>query len=1110
MDLSKFTPDQQKAIKAEGSNVLVSAGAGSGKTQVLTARVVYFVGQKGYKLDQFLILTFTKLAAGEMKKRIREKLTSEGLLEAVSQVDSANICTFDSYALNIVKKYHFLLNISPNVSIIDKTIIDVKKRNIIDEIFERLYKERDDGFCKMIEHFCLKDDKDIRKLILKVYDRSLLEIDTDKYLDEFEENYYSKKKFEEIISFVVKEIKSLSKKIATTIENIPSNLGLNDGSGYIQKYLTDLFGPLFKAKSYDDLIKVYSNLNLTRKGDFENITWTSNSRSIEANKATNACKKAIDKLEEFFESLPKTRDAAFEDLEETKPYASVIIRIIKELDKSICAYKDLNGVYEFNDIAKMALKLVEENEEVRNEIKSSLKMIMIDEYQDTSSLQDGFIEKISDNNVYMVGDVKQSIYRFRNAEVSIFIDKYEDYKKNGTGQVIDMNKNFRSRREVLDDINYIFKQLMSKKRGGADYRKEHMIQFGQQDYIEAGPKDVDSHVRILGYSLNENEKKNPEIEAKLIARDIINKINNSYLVMDYDNNKKPHLRPVRFSDFCILMDRGSAFDKYQRVFNDLKLPIYVENDEKISMNVITLVLTNLLKMINFIKTDGFDYKDEYFKKVWLSLARSFLFAYDDESIYQIYQKGDLAHEKGITAKIREIVLNNYSSSSYELFETIIYELGIYSKCVSLGDVEKNHKYLDYFLSMFKSMSELNYSISDFISYMENLKEYRLDIKLSSTGTSIDSVRIMNIHKSKGLEFNIVYLAGTYKQFNDQYSKDSYSMSPKFGLVMRKEADKANLVKEVNNVFENEEDTSERIRQLYVALTRTREQLIIPLELNKETEADPIDVDGLNAFLKGTYASYANRDIDEDALLATIGSKGFEPTYQFVSMNDEEKHSIPLNESSDYFVERGKTDEEEFDFKSLRKMLLPFIHCGKFEIYTLPITDEQPALKNPPKAVEHHPLKVDDSFKIKYNVNQVSRASKQLSLTVNKDALDFGTKMHFLLETTDFDNPNLSDMDMNEKKIITRFLSQPFMSNIKEGKAFKEYEYHDDLNNVNGTIDLMVIYPDHIDVIDYKTKNIDDASYDKQIGVYMDYVQRTFNMKVNGYLYSLMTGEYKTY
>ena len=189
----------------------------------------------------------------------------------------------------------------------------------------------------------------------------------------------------------------------------------------------------------------------------------------------------------------------------------------------------------------------------------------------------------------MVGDVKQSIYRFRNARCDIFINKYEEFKYHGKGIAIDLNKNFRSRKEVLDDINYIFKHLMTKEYGGASYIDDHLIEYGNKDYIKKGKLDISSHLDFIIH----NDKKNASItEAHLVARDIIDKINNHYQVYD----KKGYLRNCIFSDFCILMDRGTAFDDYYKVFTTYQIPLFIDNDENIKDTPLVKVLTNIFVM----------------------------------------------------------------------------------------------------------------------------------------------------------------------------------------------------------------------------------------------------------------------------------------------------------------------------------------------------------------------------------------------------------------------------------------------------------------------------------------------------------------------------------
>ena len=233
----------------------------------------------------------------------------------------------------------------------------------------------------------------------------------------------------------------------------------------------------------------------------------------------------------------------------TKVYVSTILKIVEQLDRKTMEYKFSNDCFEFNDIAKLAIKIVEENEFVRNELKYKFNEIMIDEYQDTSDLQDLFISYISNNNVYMVGDIKQSIYRFRNANPKLFQEKYDNYSDNNGGIKIDLNKNFRSREEVLNDINLIFNIVMDFNIGGADYKKSHQMIFGNSLYNEKGFNNQNNNLEILNYTYdNEKGFTKQEIEIFIIAQDIKKNISKKYQVFDMELGKN---RDASYSDFAI-------------------------------------------------------------------------------------------------------------------------------------------------------------------------------------------------------------------------------------------------------------------------------------------------------------------------------------------------------------------------------------------------------------------------------------------------------------------------------------------------------------------------------------------------------------------------------
>ena len=405
-----WTKEQNDAILKDKSNIIVSAGAGSGKTAVLSERVIRKL-KEGIHVNELLILTFTNAAAKEMKERIRKKIKKEGLLNELELLDTSYITTFDSYALSILKKYHYRLNISNNLQIVDSDLINYKKEKIIDEIFDEYYKSNNKQLLKLINDFCQKDDKDIRNYILSISSKLDLIIDLDKYFNEYENNYFNEKYLNKILN-------EFNKLLLDKIKNI--KLLLNNLSYYVdEKYNTKINESLKNLLSSNNYIDIKNNSTIKLpplKTVYEEAKKYKELIKKETNEIKDLCK--YDDLSEIKNNILLTKD-----------YVQIIIKIIKELNKRLFEFKFNNDLYEFNDISKLSIKLLKENEDIKDEIKYSLNEIMIDEYQDTSDIQEEFISLIENNNVYMVGDIKQSIYRFRNANPYIFKNKYENYSK---------------------------------------------------------------------------------------------------------------------------------------------------------------------------------------------------------------------------------------------------------------------------------------------------------------------------------------------------------------------------------------------------------------------------------------------------------------------------------------------------------------------------------------------------------------------------------------------------------------------------------------------------------------------------------------------------------
>ena len=461
-----WTDEQWQAIYEDKKNIIVSAGAGSGKTAVLTERVIRKL-KDGVHINELLILTFTKAASAEMADRIRKKINKIPELQAeLNLIDAAYITTFDSFALSIVKKYHYLLNISNNIKIIDSNVILMKKKDILENLFLEKYASGDQKFLKLIQDFCLKDDSNIRKYILNINSKLDLLSNKEEYLANYLNNNFS----EIIINKNIAEYLELLKSKLTLIQLKIKEISYIDNE-YASK-LNSCLEEIFNASSYDE-IKERTNIKLPavpRGCDLElkNLKQT----------ITNTVKE-IKLLTGYSDSKE-----IYNTIISTKDTVEVIIKIILEFSKRIMNYKKANNVYEFNDIAIMSINILKRNPNIREELLETFNEIMIDEYQDTNDLQEEFISMISKNNVYMVGDIKQSIYRFRNANPLIFKNKYENYSISDKDIKIDLNKNFRSREEVLDNINIMFNLIMDQEIGGADYIKEHQMIFGNGAYLK--------------------------------------------------------------------------------------------------------------------------------------------------------------------------------------------------------------------------------------------------------------------------------------------------------------------------------------------------------------------------------------------------------------------------------------------------------------------------------------------------------------------------------------------------------------------------------------------------------------------------------------------------
>ena len=1026
--MTNWTKEQEEAIYKDGTNIIVSAGAGSGKTAVLTERVLEKV-KNGISLSNLLILTFTKMAAKEMRERIGSKLKENNLNEELSILDTADITTFDAYALGLVKKYHYYLNLSKNINVIDSSVIELYKKEKLNEIFEHLYSINDPNFLSLIREYSIKDDKEIFDYILGLNNKLDLKTNKIEYLNNYIKENYDENKINKDIELYINEIKN-------KIENIRTYLEYVDDTDYLDK-LYNVINPLLESNNYEE-IKENIDVKLPIARNVSDLT-----------------KEYKEKISETIKNIKKyvtyeNTSSIKDGIMKTKKYVEEIINIILELDKNVQKYKKEYDYYEYSDIAAFAIKLVKENEEIRNEIKNNLNEILIDEYQDTNDIQEEFISYISNNNVYMVGDIKQSIYRFRNANPYIFKNKYDNYSNNNGGIKIDLNKNFRSREEVISNINLMFDRIMDDEIGGASYKKTHQMIFGNMMYKGEGENHQNNNFEVYSY-LNETSYKKEEIEAFIIAKDIKDKINRGYLAF---GKKEKQNRQINYSDFVILMDNSKNFELYKKILEYNGIPTTIMKSGNLIDGEIIVLLKNIISLIIKIKEGKIDTE---FKKLFMSIGRSFLSTADDNTLFKYFVNNNFV-ESDIYKIAKEISIDIDTISIEDIIDIIIDKYDIYNKLILIGDYKSNILKIEKLKDITKNLVDLNYSIYDYQKYLSEIIENNIKIEYNINESNDNTVKIMTIHASKGLEFNICYFSGLYSKFNIREAINKFSYDNKYGIIIPyKEDFMYNTIYHTlsykDYVLEN---ISERIRLFYVALTRAKEKMIFILPQNKK-ETGQTSGDIIDSNIRSKYSSFSCIMYSLENIIKN--------NYTNISLED-------INLTKDY--NQIKND-------NYKKQI---IH-----------TDD---------IINVNELKLEEEI---ITQKSFSKTNNHLVTKEEQTKLDYGLKVHALLEQTNFYNINYELLSQEEKNIINNFIT---LIDINNANIFKEYEfvYEEDNITYHGIIDLMIEYNDYVKIIDYKLKNINDNEYINQLLGYKKYIEKKFNKKTKIYLYSILENTLK--
>ncbi len=868
-----FTKDQQDVISSRDSNLLVAAAAGSGKTAVLVERIIRRISdpKDEMDIDRLLVVTFTNAAAREMQEKIRKAIekavesnpSDEHMVRQATLVHNASITTIDGFCMKLLRDYFHEIDIEPNFKVLDVGEGALLRAEAMNQLLESRYEEADENFLALSDVIASKgSDTKLEGIITKLYDASRSHPNPTEWLHQAA-SIYDATSFEELVQApIFAEYTSFVKASVSDAYELASQFLESVQSSEVTKYIVEtvesdlvLLQKLLDASSFGELLECCSYLSFTRA--------KSAPKAYKEYPETVIVKETLKSYREPMKAMMKslslmTEERLLREYELLRPIAHELVDLANSYGQIFAELKNEKNLLDFSDMEHLALKVLlgenlDEPTEVARSLQNYYAEVMVDEYQDSNEVQELLLstlsgESIGKPNYFMVGDVKQSIYRFRMADPSIFNHKYLTYGfDDAKNRKIVLSKNFRSRPEILDTTNEIFREIMHEDIGRVEYDKQAELNFGAvQSYpMEGFPKDNFCTEILLGDSTKEQLElldfpSKIHLEAAMIA-DKINQMKEELLVTDADTKE---LRPVRYSDIVILLrSTRSAGDVYVDALKDRNIPVQTVSEEGyFSAYEVTVVLSMLSVLDN-------PYQDIPLATVMhspmFSVSEdnlSFIRSVDKKvSLYENLQKiylGERRHGLSDEAIDQAILVYDYINdlrdiisdmSVHALIQRILDDTGFLTYVTALpgGDIRSSnlHRLIEeavaYENTSFKGLFS-------FVNYIEKLKKYEVDYGVNSDSQD-DSVKIMTIHKSKGLEFPVCFVSNLGAQF--AVNKDLVLIHARYGLAldlydMKNRVKYKSFYKEMMKSLLQMEDRGEELRVLYVALTRAKEKLIL--------------------------------------------------------------------------------------------------------------------------------------------------------------------------------------------------------------------------------------------------------------------------------------------
>ena len=1195
---------------------------GSGKTAVLVERIIHKIINEKIDIDKILVVTFTNAAASEMRERILDAIYKEieknpldmHIKRQIMLLNKANICTIHSFCLNIIRNYFYELDISANFQIGDSAEMELLKQEVLEDLFEEKYTNKDEKFLKLIDTYATyRGDENLKDIILKIENQIQSNPFPDIWLEEktemfnlkdrlnidFSETEWGKIILEDIYSRLIEN----SLKLDKLAKNMQKYEELEKYSAVVlkDKELVDNYICIIEDEEENKWDRLF---NVIQNKEYE--PWPRDSKITIEYK--DEAKKIRDKIKDNVASIIKNIELysskeANEIIYEMYDILKALKDLILEFENRFYEKKKEKNKIDFHDIEHLALKILTTNKDneiipsdIAKELKEKFNEIDIDEYQDSNLVQEYILTSISKgNNIFMVGDMKQSIYRFRQARVEIFSEKYDKYNKidekdnldkesnkNIDGIKIQLFKNFRSREEVLNLCNWVFEEIMSKELGNVEYNKEEYLNLGA-DYDNNEEDDYIPEMHILDlnkqelddYDYKENDEeeikkdekqerieiieKNEE-EAKIVADKIEELINKKFKVFD----KKEKTREIKYKDIAVLLRTTTDIAQiYEKVLTSRNIPVYCDTSSNYLETTEIQTIISLLKVINNPMQD-IDL---------VCILRSPIGNFTDNDLIEIRmnEKQGYFYEAMLKSRIsvREDLKNKIDSFLEELenwkevekektLDELIWQIYKDTNYYNYVGLLKNGNLKQANLKMLFERAKQYENASfkglyNFINFIDRLKLSSGDMSSAKmVGENDNVVRIMSIHKSKGLEFPVVFLSGTGKQFNKKDLTDNiilhqdYGFGPKY-IDCDNRISFSTLARNAIKIKLEKEMISEEMRVLYVALTRAREKLIITGSMknyNKEVEnlENMISLykqkegDKLNNTILQKYTSYLNwfvllnlKDKKQDKIKVQIHKLQEEKNEKDQNENENVKVEYDIDEN-----ELNKIKEElQWQYKYKSSLNVPTKTSvsklkeekqKELDLFDIISKDKEYEFDIPKFMVEKE-NKITSAKKgslIHLCLEKLDTNRTYTKEDIEKLISELVEKEIILKEEAESINLNVilkyveSDLYKELETAKEVHKETPFYMEISADRLNEEYSKNDKIL-VQGIIDLYFINNnDELILVDYKTDYVEKGEeqklvqrYKEQLEIYKESLEKSLGRKVDKvFIYSTYLGKIK--